>query len=89
MAYATVTRLHTDETLFASASVQLGEPQTHYLRNVLRLGPGARVALFNGRDGEWWGEVESLGRSSGIVDADGAAPRAARRSPICGWCSRR
>lgn len=76
MAYATVTRLHTDETLFASASVQLGEPQTHYLRNVLRLGPGARVALFNGRDGEWWGEVESLGRSSGIVDVT-----ALRRAP--------
>ncbi len=35
--------------------------QTHYLVNVLRLGEGARVLLFNGRDGEF---AASLARSS-------------------------
>jgi 16S rRNA (uracil1498-N3)-methyltransferase len=67
MAYATVTRLHNEAALTADAAVALNEAQTHYLRNVLRLGPGARVALFNGGDGEWWGEIESLGRQSGTV----------------------
>jgi 16S rRNA (uracil1498-N3)-methyltransferase len=67
MAYATVTRLHSDAALTAGAAISLGDEQTHYLRNVLRLGPGARVALFNAGDGEWWGEVESLGRRSGSV----------------------
>ena len=67
MAYATVARLHSEAALTADAAVALDEAQTHYLRNVLRLGPGARVALFNGGDGEWWGEIENLGRQSGTV----------------------
>jgi 16S rRNA (uracil1498-N3)-methyltransferase len=67
MAYTTVTRLHSDATLTAGAAIALDETQTHYLRNVLRLGPGARIALFNGGDGEWWGDIESLGRRSATV----------------------
>ena len=61
MAYATVTRLYADQPLSAGASVSLDDAQSHYLRNVLRLAPGARIALFNARDGEWWAEIESLG----------------------------
>jgi 16S rRNA (uracil1498-N3)-methyltransferase len=67
MAYVTVTRLHSDATLGAGAGVALDEAQTHYLRNVLRLGVGARIALFNGREGEWWAEIESLGRREGLA----------------------
>ncbi len=40
----------------------LTKEQAHYLGNVLRLKPGARVLLFNGRDGEWRGEVAVIGR---------------------------
>ncbi|MGH6988755.1 MAG: 16S rRNA (uracil(1498)-N(3))-methyltransferase [Stellaceae bacterium] len=67
MAYVTVTRLYHDAALAAGAGIALGEAETHYLRNVLRLAPGARIALFNGRDGEWWAEIESLGRRDGAV----------------------
>jgi 16S rRNA (uracil1498-N3)-methyltransferase len=67
MAYATVTRLYNEAALTAGAAIALDETQTHYLRNVLRLGPGARIALFNGKDGEWWGEIESLGKRAGIA----------------------
>lgn len=67
MAYATVTRLYSDAALSAGAAATLDEAQAHYLRNVLRLGPGARLTLFNGRDGEWWGEIERLGKTGGIV----------------------
>jgi 16S rRNA (uracil1498-N3)-methyltransferase len=67
MAYQTVTRLYTDGPLTAGASVALDEAQTHYLRNVLRLAPGARIALFNGRDGEWWAEIVSLGKQGGTA----------------------
>lgn len=67
MASATITRLYSAQSLTADASVPLDDAQTHYLRNVLRLGPGARIALFNGTDGEWWAEIEHLGKSSGAA----------------------
>ncbi|AGK58973.1 16S ribosomal RNA methyltransferase RsmE [Hyphomicrobium denitrificans 1NES1] len=39
--------------LAAGLSVELPQQQAHYLTNVLRLRPGARLLVFNGRDGEW------------------------------------
>jgi 16S rRNA (uracil1498-N3)-methyltransferase len=39
--------------------------QAHYLFNVMRLGPGDAVALFNGRDGEWRAVVAQAGRRGG------------------------
>jgi len=67
MTCASVTRLYSDRVLSAGAMLQLDQAQTHYLRNVLRLGAGARIALFNGGDGEWWGEIERLGKDGGRV----------------------
>ena len=46
-------RLYVDQALDAGRSVDLSANQSHYLNHVLRLGPGAEVALFNGKDGEW------------------------------------
>ena len=37
-------------------------PQFHYLRNVLKIAEGERVAVFNGSDGEWLAEVRFSGR---------------------------
>lgn len=45
-------RLYVSDDLTVGGSITLGEEQAHYLRHVLRLEPGASVALFNGRDGE-------------------------------------
>jgi len=67
MACASLTRLYSDRALHAGARLQLAAAQTHHLRNVLRLGAGARIALFNGSDGEWWGEIERLGKDDGLV----------------------
>lgn len=47
------------QRLFVSQSLRLGEPveadsdQFNYLANVLRMGDGSEILLFNGRDGEW------------------------------------
>ncbi|SOB94688.1 16S rRNA (uracil1498-N3)-methyltransferase [Rhodobacter maris] len=50
--------------------------QAHYLFAVMRLGAGARVALFNGRDGEWTAEVVEAGKKSGRLRCLGqAAPQ--------------
>jgi 16S rRNA (uracil1498-N3)-methyltransferase len=46
-------RLYVDAPLTASGQVPLDRNQANYLGNVLRLGSGDRVLVFNGRDGEW------------------------------------
>jgi len=46
-------RLCVDCALSPGAAVALDRAQGHYLTHVLRLTPGARVLVFNGRDGEW------------------------------------
>jgi len=49
--------------------VDLDHKQVNYLRNVLRLGPGDTVNVFNGRDGEWQAVVDTLGKKAGRLDA--------------------
>jgi 16S rRNA (uracil1498-N3)-methyltransferase len=45
-----ISRIHTDHALAEGDTVTLGDAQSHYLKNVLRLKAGAAVRLFNGRD---------------------------------------
>lgn len=45
----------------------LGREQAHYLFSVMRLGPGAPVLLFNGRDGEWLATVAEAERRGGSL----------------------
>jgi 16S rRNA (uracil1498-N3)-methyltransferase len=46
-------RLFVDAPLAADATIALDRNQSNYLGNVLRLGAGASVLVFNGTDGEW------------------------------------
>lgn len=46
-------RLFVEAALLDQQSVPLDKDQTNYLINVFRLGEGAEVLVFNGRDGEW------------------------------------
>ncbi|QPC94643.1 16S rRNA (uracil(1498)-N(3))-methyltransferase [Mesorhizobium sp. INR15] len=46
-------RLFVPDDLGSDLEFELGQQQSHYLMHVLRLGEGAEVLLFNGRDGEW------------------------------------
>lgn len=55
-------RLHVADDLASGGIVGLGASQAHYLRSVLRLGPGDEVALFNGRDGEWLARIDGVGK---------------------------
>ena len=60
--YRARTRLFVEDELTTGAVLELAAGQSHYLANVMRLKLGAPVHLFNGRDGEWRGRIESLGR---------------------------
>ncbi|NKB22236.1 MAG: 16S rRNA (uracil(1498)-N(3))-methyltransferase [Alphaproteobacteria bacterium] len=57
-----VTRLFVDHSFSSEQSVPLSEAQAHYLMNVLRMGLGDPVQLFNGRDGEWRGLIDKITR---------------------------
>lgn len=56
------TRLYVTAPLAETATVGLESAHAHYLRSVLRLGPGETVALFNGRDGEWLARIDGIGK---------------------------
>lgn len=58
------TRLYVDALLAAGADVALGHDQSHYLLNVLRMGAGGRVLVFNGHNGEWAAEIAEATRKS-------------------------
>ncbi len=55
-------RLFVEQPLAAAATVLLAPPQAHYLKDVLRLAPGDCVLVFNGRDGEWDGRLDPVGK---------------------------
>jgi len=55
-------RLNVPDDLAPGVSLDLSTAQAHYLRNVLRLPVGAAIALFNGRDGEWRGRIDGIGK---------------------------
>ena len=62
-------RLYVEHPLGPGQSVPLSRDQAHYLFGVMRLSVGGHVALFNGRDGEWLGEVTKAGKRGGVLVA--------------------
>ncbi|MGH1578237.1 16S rRNA (uracil(1498)-N(3))-methyltransferase [Planktotalea sp.] len=62
------TRLYVDQPLGEGNRVSLTQPQAHYLFGVMRLAVGGAVALFNGRDGEWRGEIIEAGKRKGVLE---------------------
>ncbi len=60
-------RLYTEEALAQHQPISLTSPQIHYLRNVMRAGPGDTVTLFNGRDGEWTAQIDTLSKGSSTL----------------------
>ena len=76
-------RLFVTGDLRSGAEVAVGPEQAHYLFTVMRLDRGARLSVFNGRDGEWHAEVVEAGRRSGrLVARD---PGRAQRHPPDLW----
>ena len=55
-------RLFVREPLSEGASVELEAGQANYLGNVLRLGVGAELLLFDGSSGEWLARIAEAGK---------------------------
>jgi 16S rRNA (uracil1498-N3)-methyltransferase len=55
-------RLFVDQALAEGAVLTLDGAPANYLVNVLRLGPGARVRLFDDLTGEWLAEISEVGK---------------------------
>ena len=79
------TRLYVTADLGEGVALTLDEGQTHYLLHVLRAQAGNFVSLFNGRDGEWLGEVTTVAkRGAGVVCRKQTRPQGnqARCTPL-------
>src|SRR3954447_3129424 len=55
-------RLYVRAALGAGTGVELDAGQAIYLGNVLRLGAGAEVLLFDGNSGEWLARIAEVGK---------------------------
>lgn len=55
----TTSRLFIDTSLSLHHRVSISDKQHHYLHNVMRLRKGNKLLVFNGKDGEWEGEIET------------------------------
>ena len=55
-------RLFVGEPLAPRATVELGREQANYLGNVMRLGEGAELLVFDGSSGEWLARITDAGK---------------------------
>jgi 16S rRNA (uracil1498-N3)-methyltransferase len=63
-------RLYVDQPLAPGQAVRLSQDQAHYLTGVMRLGEGAAILLFNGRDGEWRATLAQAGKRNAIATCE-------------------
>ncbi|MCB1971064.1 MAG: 16S rRNA (uracil(1498)-N(3))-methyltransferase [Geminicoccaceae bacterium] len=63
-----IPRLFVDLPLGSGATIEITDERAHYLRNVLRLRPGAQVSLFNGESGEWRATMTGIERRTISLD---------------------
>lgn len=64
-------RLFVEHPLAAGAVLPLSSAQANYLCNVLRLGDGAQILVFNGRDGEWTAQLRVAGKRDRQLEIGG------------------
>jgi len=60
-------RIYVEEPLSAGREIPLDSAQANHLLNVLRRKSGEPMLIFNGRDGEWRGELGASGKRARVV----------------------
>lgn len=64
-------RLFIDRPLAEGGEVALAGPEAHYLLNVMRIGEGAAVKLFDDRTGEYLARVSARGKRDLVLAIEG------------------
>jgi len=75
-------RFFLDADIVASETVELGVEETRHLRDVLRLGIGDEVSVFNGRGHEFACKIQSIGKRSAQLRVQEVIEPAAPESPL-------
>ena len=78
-------RLYVEAPLHEGAQIPLAEAQSHYLANVMRLGLGDSLRLFNGVAGEWGAKITKMSRKAVVLEVL-AQTRAPEPEPDCWLC---
>lgn len=81
-------RLFVRQPLGGDVTVPLDAAQANYLGNVLRLGVGAELLIFDGASGEWLARIAEVAKKRMSLMVERRMVNR-RRSPTCGWHSRR
>jgi 16S rRNA (uracil1498-N3)-methyltransferase len=76
----TLQRLYVDAGLATGVQVEATADQSNYLRNVMRLGDGSEILLFDGRTGEWAASLRLSGKR-GVLLIVGAQQRPQEPGP--------
>lgn len=76
-------RLYVEHPMGAGQRLALNKDQSHYLFAVMRQPLGARIAVFNGIDGEWLAEVSKANKRNGELEL--VSQRRAQQSPPDLW----
>ena len=63
-------RLFVEAPLGDGARIELNEAQAHYLLHVMRAKAGDRLALFNGRDGEWRARIVEVRKRGCVLECE-------------------
>lgn len=63
-------RVFIDTPLSEGIPLRLPEPALHYLRNVMRIAPGAAIRVFDGRHGEFVARMERLEKRHGEITVE-------------------
>jgi 16S rRNA (uracil1498-N3)-methyltransferase len=68
-------RVHLPPERISATRAALTDEARHYLRDVLRLAPGAAVELFDGQGGAWEAEVRAAYVAAGLRSLAGGDRR--------------
>jgi len=63
-------RLFVRQPLSAGARIELDAAQANYLGNVMRLGIGAELLVFDGASGEWLARIAEAAKKRMVLSAE-------------------
>lgn len=67
MSNNTLVRLYVSEPMEIESEITLERPQSHYLVNVMRMGDGDDLLVFNGIDGEWKASLIKSNKKAAVL----------------------